>query len=335
MSITIVQPSWKVCPEHLRQQDQRKNAFRRLTPDDNIKGVENRERILNVLRDNFKGSGLNILVHGSQVYNPQQGEDFDLIALYDSRDSLRPLEHFCNVENAPIPVASVLRAILGRQSNSVLDFLECELSSFRFKFQIHDSDISLNVFFQPIFERVAKKGFHEDYNKIRIMHPNGPFMFKRAALFDKTSLWIPSKTSTIRFDGQDYWLRGYYGWLLEPHLKAFSGLPKTVIGHLVTSEAVLQENEGIALLFETAEKAFATALEAYSIERKRIVDPCNAFIRVERFTPEFTERLRMRILRHTSDEHQTQYDMHQPSILANVSSSQSNIRWLESETAPS
>ena len=295
MSVTIVKPSWRVCPRGMEEHNRRKNSFRPLTDREHALGVENKQEVLKVLRGIFRGSGLNILLYGSQVYAPQAGEDFDLAALYPYRASLKAIEYFCKVGDTPSPVSRVLKAILGDEPSALLDFLEVQYSSFRFKLWINGSPISLNVFCQSTLERVAKGGFFEDYRKIRIAHPEGPLQLKRATLFDETPLWIPTKTTEIRFDEESYWLREYWGWLYENGSKAASGLAKTSVGYLVTSEIVLEENKTIACLIDNAERTFAAALAAYSRERNASVDPCDVFVRAKRFRPEFMEKIRRKI----------------------------------------
>jgi hypothetical protein len=265
--------------------------------------VQNKAAVLSILKNIFTDSGLTLLLYGSQVYNPQNGEDFDLIGLYCSRSSLKSLLAVCNPDAMPDSVSRVLRDISTERANPVLDFVERHFSSFRFKFQILHSSISINMFHQPVLERVANGGFVEEYRKIRIVHPGGPPLFKRAALFDGTQLWIPTQTSTIPLDGTNYWLRRYYGWLYEPGFTFVSGIIKTGPGHLITSDIVLQENGTVVDLIESAEKTFVAAVAAYSRERKISVDPCNAFIRAERFLQDFKARIRALVKKHTPDEY--------------------------------
>jgi len=298
MSVTIVKHSWRICPKGMEEHNRRKNSFRPITDEEHAQGLENKQKVLKVLRDVFRGSGLSIILYGSQVYAPQVGQDFDLAALYPSRASLKAIEYFCKVDYTPDPVSRVLKAILGDEPSALLDFLELHYSSFRFKLLINGSPVQLNVFCQSTLERVANQGFPEDYRKIRILHPEGPLNLKRAVLFDGSQLWIPTRTNGIQLDGENYWLRGYWGWLYENGYRAVSGLAKTSVGYLVTSEIVLDENEVAARLIESAERTFVAALAAYSRERNVSVDPCDVFIRAKRFRPEFTEKLRRRIEAH-------------------------------------
>ncbi len=286
MNATIVQPAWRNCPPQCRQMDVEKNGFRLLTRDEHARGLKNKQKVLRELERGLKGLGMNVVLYGSQVHSPEEGHDFDLMAFYSSHTTLKHLARFFR---NPVP-------------NFMRSMLESQYASVRFNFQIAGAPASMAVFHQPFFERVAEKDFTVDYVKIRRPHSKGPTHFRRARLFDGTNLWIPTNTVPIQINRKDYWLRYYYGWLYEQSFHFPSGLSCGAIERLVTSEMVMQERLGVEQLVEKAERVFATALAAYSRERKVLPEPYKVLARCERYPPEFKEIISTRIRRHAPTE---------------------------------